>query len=80
MSTNATSRILTAVLRHSWPPSGTTRLQDTRRRGIDPWWAGGLLGSYDPNVEAFLPRCLSPVRSSGGAPGGCASVIAFLEV
>ncbi|MDE3004609.1 MAG: hypothetical protein OXU39_00725 [Gemmatimonadota bacterium] len=79
MSTNAASGISTPAPRLSWPPSGTKWLADPRRRGIDLWWTGGLLGSYARRLEAFLSRLLSPVLSGGGAPRDHACLIAFLE-
>lgn len=39
----------------------------------------GVLGSGGQELEGFLPRFLSLVLGSGGAPGSCASLIASLQ-
>lgn len=39
----------------------------------------GVLGSGGPNLQGFLPRFLSLVLGSEGAPGSCASLIASLQ-
>jgi hypothetical protein len=39
----------------------------------------GVLGSGGQDLEGFLPRFLSLVLGSGGAPGSCASLIASLQ-
>jgi len=39
----------------------------------------GVLGSGGQDLQGFLPRFLSLVLGSGGAPGSCASLIASLQ-
>lgn len=40
---------------------------------------GGVLGTGGRELKGFLPRFLSLVLGSGGAPGSCASLIASLQ-